>query len=589
MLDAQDEYITVTDAVAEFDNIPAGGTVMIEDAFEILIADMIPDQHTILCTLTSTNGDEDWESIFQLKLNAPVIEIESLTIDDTENGNGDGELDPGETAEVTIHYTNTGHTPALNVSSFFEAECGPVDVSSSRVTIPSIGLFGGANAVFEVMVDNDSPVGIPAPLYNRITFGGYEIERTFAEKVSGECEDFESGDFSMFNWQFEGDQYWSITNEYPYEGMYSIKSGDISHNQSSEISITINVMKEDEISFVRKVSSSSDDKLKFYINNQLQGEWSGTSGGWHYELFTVNPGIQTFSWVYEKNGSGSGGADCAWLDYIMLPSGMKLTVWAGSNQEICSGSDVQLEADVTDYTSVEWATTGTGTFSNINITNPVYTPSVDDIAAGSVTLAITCWDSQGSSLSDETSITFIEAPAAPAQPTGPDYVNVNTTESSVYTTEGVEGILDYTWYLEPETAGMILSHGDEGIVVWNPDYLGTAMIMVAGVNGCGEGELSQAFEVTVDNFTGIGTPEARIENLRISPNPGYGLFHISTPIQSIDNSTLRVFDLTGNIVYSSISDIGNGSYIDLSNLSDGLYIIIIENGTDRYTGKIIKQ
>lgn len=588
-LDVQDEYITITDAFENVDNIPANSTVTVSGAFEILVDDMIPDQHTILCTITSSNGDAEWESIFQLKLNAPIIEIESLTIDDSENGNGDGELDPGEEAEVTIHYTNTGHTPALNVNSFFEAKCGPVDVSSSRVTIPSIGLFGGANAVFQVTVDEDSPAGIPAPLYNKITFGGYEIERTFAEKVSGECEDFETGDFTKFSWQHEGDVNWDITNVYPYEGMYSIKSGNISHNQSSEIEITIDVMKDDEISFVKKVSSASDDKLKFYINNQLQGEWSGTSGGWQHELFTVSPGMKTFRWVYEKNGSGSSGADCAWLDYIMLPSGMKLTVWAGSDQEICSNSDAQLDADVTDYATVEWTTSGTGTFSSTSTTNPLYTPSGDDLASGSVTLTITGWDSDGYSLSDGTSLTFIEAPGAPEKPTGPDYVNVNITASSVYTTAGIEGILDFSWYLEPAAAGMIISHGDQGIVVWNPDYLGNAMITVAGINGCGEGEISEAFDVTIDNFTGIESPQGQDSQLMIAPNPGNGLFRVYPGGQLVDNATIRVFDLTGNIVYSRIAGIGSEALIDLTNLSDGLYIIVVDNGANKSTGKIIKQ
>jgi hypothetical protein len=587
-LDAEDDNITVTDGIESIDNIPAGGTVTIENAFEILVADIVPDQHTIMCTVNSTDGSEAWESFFQLKLNAPVITIESLTIDDTEAGNGDGELDPGEMAEITIHYTNTGHTPAINVTSFFEAKCGPVDVNSSRVTIPSIGLFGGANAVFEVFVDNDSPVGIPAPLYNLITFGGYEIERTFNEKVSGDCEDFETGDFTKYNWQHDGEQYWNVTNVYPYEGFYSIKSGNIDHSQSSELEITIDVMKDDEISFMRKVSSATDDRLKFYINNQLQEEWSGTAGGWQHELFAVTPGTKTFKWVYEKSGSGSSGADCAWLDLIMLPADMKLTVWAGSGQEICNGSDAALLADVTDYTSVEWTTSGTGNFSNTNIIDPIYTPSSDDISTGSVVLTITGWDSQGSSLSDETSLTFIEAPSSPGIPEGPDYVNVDLTVSSVYSTAGTEGITDYNWYLQPGSAGNIINHGDECIVVWNPEYLGTALITVAGINGCGEGEKSEALEVTVDNFTGIGVLEELTGDIMIAPNPGSGLFHI---YMDDDNTRtrIRVYDLMGNAVYDHQAPNNGEILIDLSHLSNGLYIVVTGEKEGISTGKIIKQ
>lgn len=589
-LDAQDGYITVTDNVATVDNLPAGETLLVEDAFQILVADSVPDGHTILCTLVSTDGDDEWQSLFQLKLNAPVIEIESLTIDDSENGNGNGQLDPGEEAEITIHYVNTGHTPALNVNSFFEAKCGPVDVGSSRIIIPSIGLFGGANAIFNISVDENSPVGIPAPLFNQITFGGYELEKTFNEKVSGSCEDFETGDFTAYNWQHDGNLYWNITNQYPYEGFYSIKSGPINHGETTEIKITINVMKDDEISFVRKVSSSPDDKLKFYVNNQLLGEWGGTAGGWQHELFTVSPGVKTFRWVYEKNSSGSSGADCAWLDYIMLPSDMKLTVWAGSHQEICSGDDASLEADVTDFTSVEWTTAGTGTFSNIAITNPVYSPSTDDIGAGSVDLTITGWDSEGTSLSDIVTISFAETTPAPPMPTGPDYVNVVTTMSSVYETEGLTGYDEYNWYLEPAEAGMIIPHGDDAIVVWNNGFLGTAMIKVAAINTCGEGEISEALEVTVDNFTGISNPQSQLGQVSIFPNPGNGKITISLGDQE-GNARIRVLNLTGNIVFDNLIDTNNSSetWIDLSSLADGLYIVVVDSASGRSTGKVIIQ
>lgn len=590
-LNIEDNYITVTDNIQSIDNIPAGESVLVEDAFEMIVADSVPDQHTIMGTIISSDGNEDWQSFLQLKLNAPVIEIESLTIDDSENGNDDGELDPGEVAEITIHYTNSGHTPAFNVNAFLEAHCGPVDVSNSRIVIPSIGLFGGANAVFQLSVEEDSPVGIPAPLFNQISFGGYELERTFPEKVSGACEDFETGDFTAYTWQHDGEQYWSITNQYPYEGFYSAKSGSIDNSQSSELKITINVMKDDLVSFVRKVSSSSDDKLKFYINNTLKGEWSGTSGGWNQETFDVSPGMKTLRWVYEKNGSGSSGADCAWLDYIMLPSDMKLTVWAGSDQEICAGSDAQLEADVTDYTSVEWYSNGSGTFSNTEILNPVYTPSPGDIAAGNVVLSITGWDSDGSSQLDETTLTFTEELTSPALPAGPDYVNVNTTVSSYYETEGIEGIEEYNWYLQPEEAGEILEHGDNAIVVWDPSFLGTASISVAGINTCGEGEVSEALEVTVDNFTGIADPLTVKEAVTIAPNPGDGIFYISLNKDLGNDARISVYNITGTNVYEGYVALDENSrnVINLSNLSDGLYILVITDGNERFTGKIIKQ
>ena len=66
-------------------------------------------------------------------------------------------------------------------------------------------------------------------------------------------------------------------------------------------------------------------------------EWSGVNEGWRREAFYVTPGYKTFKWVYTKNGSTNGGTDRGWLDNIMLPPAMCLTLWAGPDIIICPG------------------------------------------------------------------------------------------------------------------------------------------------------------------------------------------------------------------------------------------------------------
>ena len=59
------------------------------------------------------------------------------------------------------------------------------------------------------------------------------------------------------------------------------------------------------------------------------------------------------------------------------------TVDAGPNPvEICDDSNYQLDGTVTGTSSQTWSTSGTGTFSNQTSEDPVYTPSVADIASG---------------------------------------------------------------------------------------------------------------------------------------------------------------------------------------------------------------
>lgn len=63
---------------------------------------------------------------------------------------------------------------------------------------------------------------------------------------------------------------------------------------------------------------------------------------------------------------------------------------AGSDGNICSSSTFQITtATASNYATLAWTTSGTGTFDNTGIINPTYTPSAADILAGNVTLTLT--------------------------------------------------------------------------------------------------------------------------------------------------------------------------------------------------------
>ena len=67
--------------------------------------------------------------------------------------------------------------------------------------------------------------------------------------------------------------------------------------------------------------SSEDgyDFLKFRINGQKVGEWSGIDSDWTFVSFPVNAGQNSFMWEYDKDWSASAGDDCAYVDYIVFP------------------------------------------------------------------------------------------------------------------------------------------------------------------------------------------------------------------------------------------------------------------------------
>ena len=136
-------------------------------------------------------------------------------------------------------------------------------------------------------------------------------------------EDFETGDFSLYPWTFDGDQDWIVQTSQVYEGTYSAKSGSITHSQTTELEVVIDVEVAGQISFYTKISCEDDsndnwDYMAFYIDGVEQERWDGEVA-WSYQSYDVAAGNRTFKWKYLKDGSVSTGSDCAWLDYITFP------------------------------------------------------------------------------------------------------------------------------------------------------------------------------------------------------------------------------------------------------------------------------
>lgn len=132
-------------------------------------------------------------------------------------------------------------------------------------------------------------------------------------------EGFETGNFSAYPWVNNSAVPWTVQSAEKYSGTYAAKSGAITHNSQTEISITQNVSEAGNISFFYKVSSESGyDFLRFFIDDVQQGFWAGEVA-WTQASYPVSTGLRTFTWRYTKDVSASSGSDCAWIDHIILP------------------------------------------------------------------------------------------------------------------------------------------------------------------------------------------------------------------------------------------------------------------------------
>ena len=408
-------FVTITDPT--YSNIPAldpNQSINLTNIFLIQVANNVPDQTRLNFTLTITDGSHTWTSDFHFNAYAPILKIfDDVVISDGSvvkiNGNGNGRLDPGETAEVTFVFANQGNATANDVTATLTTGTEQyINILTPAITTPVVEVGDHIEVTYVVTVADDMPRGEAAQLTLNVTSGSYSDQFLFSQRVGLEIANFESG-MDDFEWQNDPEHPWTITTTEPNSGQYCLQSGTIGHNQSSTLSLLFKVENlNDEIRFFRKTDCAAGDQLKYYLDGTQIQAWDGQLN-WREMSYPVTQGEHTFTWVYEKDGSGTNGADHVYLDDILFPvRHIDFACNAGADQNICQTA-AQLNANVIGYESLLWTTSGDGSFDDATIVSPIYTPGEQDLQNKTATLTLTATNANGETLSDDVVINFHEA------------------------------------------------------------------------------------------------------------------------------------------------------------------------------------
>ncbi len=115
---------------------------------------------------------------------------------------------------------------------------------------------------------------------------------------------------------------WRVASDTASAGVFSLKSGVITHLQNSGIQFTgtgtVPLGAVGNVTFARRVSSEANfDFLRFYIDGVQVASWSGLLS-WQTVTYPVAAGTHTFKWSYTKDGSVNAGSDAAWIDAVVL-------------------------------------------------------------------------------------------------------------------------------------------------------------------------------------------------------------------------------------------------------------------------------
>lgn len=274
-------------------------------------------------------------------------------------------------------------------------------------------------------------------------------------------EDFETGDFSLWGWYTDGDVQWSVSDAEAACGTYAAQTGSLEAMQSTSLKIDVNIdaFLPQKVLFWLKMEASSSSILGFYVDGVFKTSFAGSTD-WKEGMPMVDPGVHTLEWRF-TTGETTGDVEIAYIDFIHFPPLAGLSVSAGENTTICENDVYATDASASSYTGLLWTTSGTGAFDDANILHAVYTPSEEDYSAGMVTLTLDIWDAEDNHLTDDLTLSFIDAPIVDATNGGIcgtdaaliDWVMISEYSSVNWSTMG-DGVFDDPSLMNPMyTAG----------------------------------------------------------------------------------------------------------------------------------------
>lgn len=510
--------------------------------------------------VTADNAGFDLDAIEAL----PQPEIVLLKMDceiDDAAGNQNGRIDPGETVDLIFSLRNHGGLTATAVGGSFNYD-------STWMTVVNPGVFFGSIAHAEqkqaiVTVAVDGAVAMEEVLMSVMNItansGGYYQAFPCHFTVGAMIEDWETNGFTQYEWGFT-DAPWFVSPVLPYEGLYSAKSANIDDNQKSGLTITLDVIGYDDISFYRKVSSEAGyDFLRFYMDGILMDQWSGNVE-WAKVTFDVTPGTHTFKWSFEKDGATSQGYDCGWIDWITLPSynvsGEMHAIANANPHSFCGPGESQLGA---------YAIGGSGEYSYAWSPNVFISDTSQRFPTANP---------------EETTVYTVEV--SDGNNTVPSSIQV-----AIHPIPGTPGVVQQGDSLISSANAGNQWHNSGGLImgatgqVYYPDVEDDYYTIVTSEFGC----ISDTSNIVQFLFTGIPETE-QAASMVIYPNPVDDILNILLP--EPNDMIIRVYDLSGRQIMIANAKGSREVRLPVGDLKRGIYLISAETIDKVYTGKIVK-
>ncbi len=349
-----------------------------------------------------------------------------------------------------------------------------------------------------------------------------QANSNFASDLSQVCAgntvqftDLSAGSITSWNWTFEGGNPATSTEEnpvvtYPSEGTYDVTL------EVTDGTTTSSLTQPDMIEVIVAPVQPDQPTGETVICN------SGTT------TYTTNPVTLTDTYVWQVSPSNAGTLTPNGIEASFAPSSsytgdytisVRADNYCGegtwSTPLSCTSNYTPLGFQLSEGGGICEGSEGLEITQDGSETDTDYELFLDGVSTGTVlagtggALSFGYHNAEGTYSVTGTNTTcsnqmygtpwiyYLDTPAQPAQPTAsPIVCNDTISYVEVGTVEYADTIY---WDLTPVEAGTVLSNNFNADIQWSEDFSGSAYLTAQGGNDCGDGPVSDATEIVVEN------------------------------------------------------------------------------------------
>jgi len=474
-ISSADEYMTIIDSAAEAGTILPNQTALVSGALSILAAENVPNGHNIQINLEATNGDTIWNSSFSVKAYAPILEYVDFTISDI-NGNNNGRLDPGETADLIVSITNKGAADAYDVFGLLGSNDPFIQIGSDSAMFGEIAQNAIITQTFPVTAVVITPPGHQADFTVNFsgdmgitTNGEFSLNIGLFPMLILDLDDNTNSAEKMMNALDD----WRIFAEYSQE-----IPADISQYQT--IFLCLGTYSSNHI-----LTDSEAAPFIDFLNNggNLYLEGADT---WYYDQIYYSTSLHP---MFNILGTDDGDGDLGTINGVAgtITEGM-IFYFSGDNSYIDHISPINPAYTIFNNATPAYAIAvahDPGTYKTIGSASE-FGGLLDNPNSTRKNLMLQYLNFFGMDPISET----------PEIPAGETEVCANSAQG-VYSTQPVSNATYYIWEVDPAEAGTVEGWGTEVTVTWTPGFEGTANLRVCGMNQSGLGPVSPDLTVNI--------------------------------------------------------------------------------------------